>query len=57
MNTFIIVLTNGTQISIKADDFKKNTEQIRFMDLTKDQNIAIFINDNIAGFYLKQYEA
>lgn len=56
MNTYVIVLKNGTQINIKADDFEKNTETICFIDLTEELNVAIFMNDNIAGYYLKEYE-
>jgi len=52
MNTYIIVLINGTQISINAHDFEKNDTRIRFID-NRGYIIAIFMNNNIAGFYLK----
>lgn len=56
MNTYIIILTNGTKISIKAHDFEKNDTRIRFID-DEGYFVAIFMNNNIAGIYLKNYEA
>ena len=32
MNTFVIVLINGEQITIKADDFEKNDTIIGFSE-------------------------
>lgn len=55
MDTYIIVLTNGTQISIKAYDFEKNDTRIRFKD-NRGYIIAVFMSNNIAGIYLKDYE-
>lgn len=57
MNTYVIVLNNGAQINIKADDFERSAETICFIDFTRDLTMAIFRNDGIAGLYLKQYEA
>ena len=56
MNTYIIVLKNGDRFKIKADDFERNAERIRFQDLTEERAVAIFMNNSIAGFFLEQYE-
>lgn len=56
MNTYIVVLKNGEQIVITADDFEKNDTRVCFK-VDKDDDIihrvAIFMNNNIAGFYRK----
>lgn len=60
MNTYVIVLKNGEQITIKANDFEKNDTRVCFkVDKENDviYRVAIFMNNNIAGFYIKEYEA
>ena len=59
MNTYVVVLVNGEQITIKADDFEKNDTRVCFK-VNKENDViyrvAIFMNNNIAGFYNKECE-
>lgn len=58
MNTYIIVLINGEQITIKADDFERNDTRTCFKANKGNDaflRVAIFMNNNIAGFYNKEY--
>ena len=57
MNTYVVVLTNGKQITIKANDFDRNDIRTCFKVDKGDEfwRVATFINNNIAGFYMKEY--
>ena len=55
MNTYVIVLNNGRQVTIQADGFEKNDERVLFRTDTGIW-VGIFMNNNIAGFYRKDYE-
>lgn len=68
MNTYIVVLNNGERISIDADNFEQNNTRILFkvsnsrkilffFTITTTMTVAVFTNNNIAGFYQKGYEA
>ena len=50
MNKYQVYLTNGGVINIEADDFSTYYEHgvVRF--IKGNQNIAIFVLDNIYGF-------
>jgi hypothetical protein len=56
MNTYVIVLNNGKQVIIQADGYEKNDQRVLFQT-NKGVWVGIFMNDNIAGFYRKDYEA
>lgn len=55
MNTYVIVLKNGKQVAIQADCYEKNDQRVLFYT-NKGVWVGIFMNDNIAGFYRKDYE-
>ena len=56
MNTYVIVLKNGEKISVQANGYEKNDQRVLFQT---DEGVwvGIFMNNNIAGFYRKDYEA
>lgn len=55
MNTYIVVLNNGEQVAIWADGYEKNDQRVLFYT-DKGVWVGIFMNNNIAGFYRKDYE-
>lgn len=56
MNTYVIILNNSKQVAIQADGFEKNDQRVIFQT-DKGLWVGIFMNNNIAGFYRKEYEA
>ena len=56
MKTYVIVLNNGKQVTIQADGYEKNDQRVLFRT-NEDVWVGIFMNNNIAGFYRKDYEA